>query len=214
MSCFFHEEEPKTVAEQIEYCKKEIEECSEIINSHLKEKTSPNRILSLKNLHKRAIELNSKFGMIYLKFIEENDNAELSKKYSEVSKDFTELIHVVASVINTPENARRIYRNYSADLLRKKSEDADAEEEEEVKEVKKVEKKKEEKETKPKKSMAIKIDGGSEFKPAHSGPKKSSSRSHSPAKEEKEKEKEKEKPKGRKRANSTNIGQRVFSHGH
>ena len=68
---------------------------------------------SVKNLHKRAVELNSRFNVLFVKYMNEQQDSEDIMKYSQVEKDFTELIHQLAHIINNPVEEDSIYRTYT-----------------------------------------------------------------------------------------------------
>lgn len=107
------EHQQLSTVDELEKCRKEIEECEAIIKDNLKYKSVSNRMQSIKNLHKRAVELNSKYNVLYVKFMNEKHDSNELTKYSEIEKNFTEMIHQLANIINNPQEEDTIYRTYT-----------------------------------------------------------------------------------------------------
>ncbi|BFU24473.1 hypothetical protein EHI8A_003390 [Entamoeba histolytica HM-1:IMSS-B] len=115
-------EHSETLADDLEKSTKEINECSELIQDALENTGASVRTQSVKALYKRAVELNSKFNVLFVKYINTTTNTEEIQKYSELESNFTRLIVQLANIINNPQG-EDIYRTYTTGHITDKTED-------------------------------------------------------------------------------------------
>ncbi|ELP86410.1 hypothetical protein EIN_030910 [Entamoeba invadens IP1] len=106
-----HLEQQESTLQQINDIVAEIEECSELIQDTLEKEENTVNEQSAKSMHKRAVELNSRFNVLFVKFIDTAQESSDVQKYSEIESNFTNLIVQLASIINNPK--KEIYRTFT-----------------------------------------------------------------------------------------------------
>ncbi|KAL7722036.1 VHS domain-containing protein [Entamoeba marina] len=104
------------IEQQLDDLINDIEECTELIFDALEEKLGSVQLQSAKALHKRAVELNSSFNALFVKYTSASDNTSKIQFFSEIETNFSASIVKLATIINKPQEAL-IYRTFTTGHL-------------------------------------------------------------------------------------------------
>ncbi|EKE37466.1 hypothetical protein ENUP19_0061G0065 [Entamoeba nuttalli] len=113
----------ETIEEKMKRSASEINECSELIHETLKKVTNVSlQAHSINALYKRAVEINSKFNILFVEFMQKSTDTSLLQKYSEIENVFTSNIAKLISFINNPQESL-IYRTFTTGHLEEEDDD-------------------------------------------------------------------------------------------